>query len=260
MCCLGRYCSGTTEYRPVCRVQGCLFGGRVLRGRFRRRNVCRRNANSTRLGSSSSRRSIQHALGRQHRRVLLAVGVLALTRIKYLGASRCPSGLTPPSSGRLKGRFAPFAPPLMSNVRSRQTRLPRSAADPSFVSVPASGAVGTNASKRPYHSQGNWACRLAVALASSPGPPVRWRSAHCRCSGRHLSSHGRPEAPSVSAGNCMESSRAIGRIGLRFAWPSREVVRPELSGAHCLACVCSTAALQLAPVLRHLTPPSSGRA
>ena len=26
--------------------------------------------------------------------------------------------LTPPSSGRLKGRFAPFAPPLMSNVRS----------------------------------------------------------------------------------------------------------------------------------------------
>jgi len=26
-------------------------------------------------------------------------------------------GLTPPSSGRRKGRFAPFAPPLMSNVR-----------------------------------------------------------------------------------------------------------------------------------------------
>ena len=30
-----------------------------------------------------------------------------------------PTGrLTPPSSGRPKGRFAPFAPPLMSNVRS----------------------------------------------------------------------------------------------------------------------------------------------
>ena len=28
--------------------------------------------------------------------------------------------LTPPSSGRSKGRFAPFGPPLMSNVRSRQ--------------------------------------------------------------------------------------------------------------------------------------------
>ena len=27
--------------------------------------------------------------------------------------------LTPPSSGRPKGRFAPFAPPLMSNVRPR---------------------------------------------------------------------------------------------------------------------------------------------
>ena len=29
-------------------------------------------------------------------------------------------GLTPPSSGRPKGRFAPFAPPLMSNVRSHE--------------------------------------------------------------------------------------------------------------------------------------------
>ena len=28
-------------------------------------------------------------------------------------------GLTPPSSGRSKGRFAPFGPPLMSNVRPR---------------------------------------------------------------------------------------------------------------------------------------------
>ena len=29
-------------------------------------------------------------------------------------------GLTPPSSGRPKGRFAPFAPPLMSNVRQHK--------------------------------------------------------------------------------------------------------------------------------------------
>ena len=27
------------------------------------------------------------------------------------------SGLTPPSSGTFQGRFAPFGPPLMSNVR-----------------------------------------------------------------------------------------------------------------------------------------------
>ena len=33
----------------------------------------------------------------------------------YRGAKSC--GLTPPSSGRSKGRFAPFGPPLMSNVR-----------------------------------------------------------------------------------------------------------------------------------------------
>ena len=31
--------------------------------------------------------------------------------------------LTPPSSGRAKGRFAPFGPPLMSNVRSLNTEV-----------------------------------------------------------------------------------------------------------------------------------------
>ena len=138
--------------------------------------------------------------------------------------------LTYRSSGRAKARCARVSPPLTSTLGPGKRRTLHAAADPSFVSVPASGAVGTNASKGPCRSQGNRACRLAVALAASPGPPVRRRSAHCRCSGRHLSSHGRPEAPSVSAGNCMESSRAIGRIGLRFAWPSREVVRPELGG------------------------------
>ena len=30
--------------------------------------------------------------------------------------------LTPPSSGRPKGRFAPVSPPLMSNVRRQRTR------------------------------------------------------------------------------------------------------------------------------------------
>ena len=34
-----------------------------------------------------------------------------------VGVNRDACGLTPPSSGRPKGRFAPFAPPLMSNVR-----------------------------------------------------------------------------------------------------------------------------------------------
>ena len=38
--------------------------------------------------------------------------------------------LTPPSSGRPKGRFAPFAPPLMSNVRARKR-----AVTPPFLAV-----------------------------------------------------------------------------------------------------------------------------
>ena len=36
-----------------------------------------------------------------------------------------PRGLTLPSSGRSKGRFAPFGPPLMSNVRPRKAHGPR---------------------------------------------------------------------------------------------------------------------------------------
>jgi hypothetical protein len=37
---------------------------------------------------------------------------------------RCEHGcLTPPSSGRPKGRFAPFGPPLMSNVRHHQEHM-----------------------------------------------------------------------------------------------------------------------------------------
>jgi len=38
-------------------------------------------------------------------------------------AQRGPRGLTPPSSGRSKGRYAPFGPPLMSNVRRHEAGL-----------------------------------------------------------------------------------------------------------------------------------------
>jgi len=40
-----------------------------------------------------------------------------------LGCSPSCSGLTLPSSGRPKGRFAPFGPPLMSNVRPHAMHL-----------------------------------------------------------------------------------------------------------------------------------------
>ena len=95
--------------------------------------------------------------------------------------------LTPPSSGRSKGRFAPFGPPLMSNVRSRRTQMPRITADPSLLSVQARGAVNTNTSK--IGRAGPETAR-PIALPSlgvaSPGPPVRWRSAHRLCCGSHL--------------------------------------------------------------------------
>ena len=53
------------------------------------------------------------------------IGVSYLAR--PIGHSACRR-LTPPSSGRPKGRFAPFGPPLMSNVRPqwRHRNTPRS--------------------------------------------------------------------------------------------------------------------------------------
>ena len=41
----------------------------------------------------------------------------ALSPCTLPAANSCGRHLTPPSSGRSKGRFSPFAPPLMSNVR-----------------------------------------------------------------------------------------------------------------------------------------------
>src|SRR5436190_830596 len=51
---------------------------------------------------------------------------MAAMRGALAASMRC-CGLTLPSRGRHKGRFAPFAPPLMSNVRPRRMQpTPRS--------------------------------------------------------------------------------------------------------------------------------------
>jgi hypothetical protein len=71
-------------------------------------------------------------------------------------------GLTLPSSGRRKGRFAPFAPPLMSNVRAHRTCRFAPTARPSYRHPPS--VAGT------------------AALTLDPG-----RMAANRSSGRRLS-------------------------------------------------------------------------
>ena len=45
---------------------------------------------------------------------------MSVARDRCHARRRSPWHLTPPSSGRPKGRFAPFGPPLMSNVRPHE--------------------------------------------------------------------------------------------------------------------------------------------
>ena len=67
--------------------------------------------------SSISRSSVLRSSALRGRRGS-SLGVLCTALPRCQPRNKCR--LTPPSSGRPKGRFAPFAPPLMSNVRPRQ--------------------------------------------------------------------------------------------------------------------------------------------
>ena len=119
--------------------------------------------------------------------------------------------LTTPSSGRHKGRCAPL------RRRSCRTLGPgkrRNASCRCRSELRLSPGFRRLSERTPARSRTVVEAielgRLSVSLAALPGPPVRWRSAYCQCSGCHLSSHGRPEAPSVGARNCMASSGVIG--------------------------------------------------
>ena len=78
------------------------------------------------LGALSAAPRAARALRRSQRRSVAtsaSAGLASSAQLSHLshGISATVSlawRLTPPSSGRPKGRFAPFAPPLMSNVRS----------------------------------------------------------------------------------------------------------------------------------------------
>ena len=72
--------------------------------------------------------------------------------------------LTPPSSGRPKGRFAPFAPPLMSNVRPRKA-----------LALPLRSTPPASSHSARLH--------LSLAARSREGPArgVRACRACCRC-------------------------------------------------------------------------------
>ena len=110
---------------------------------------------------------------------------------------RCSTSrhLTPPSSGRSKGRSAPFGPPLMSNVRSRLMRRHTRCTGQS----PSSFSTVLERHERQHEAvQAHAFSSASIAEREAlPGPPVRWRSAHRRCSASQFSMHGRPELPSV---------------------------------------------------------------
>ena len=174
---------------------------------------------------------------------------------------------TPPSSGRSKGRFAPFRPPLMSNVRSRRFAAGHVACRVPGPVVGTSPAVNANAGE----------CVQAQASAT---PTLRPHADHLRRSsaGGRLTEVG-------AAGHCLFRARlpvqlerqckqvcsawacrlslvhchaclgCLGRANSRhavpvlFAWPRKQLLSAVLSGI---------AAFQAPPDM-DLTPPSSGR-
>ena len=122
--------------------------------------------------------------------------------------------LTLPSSGRHKARCARFAPPLMSNVRSRLSRyLTRCAGQ-----RPSSFSPGLERHERQQEAVQAQAvsCASAAKHEALPGQPVRWRSAHRRCFGSQFSRHGRPRRrASVQVGCSVPADGQIRSAGLR---------------------------------------------
>ena len=140
-------------------------------------------------------------------------------------------------------------------------RLPRATADLSFVSVLARSAVNTNANKI------GGAGLEAIGLFAKPllglhrlGRPSVGGRLTAGAAGRISSRHGRPDVLSVKCqqvAHCRLARQlyrsAVRRVRLRglCALGSGSTLRLR---------TCSPAALHSAPVLRHLTLPSSGRA
>ena len=98
-------------------------------------------------------------------------------------ASRVARGgwrLTLPSSGRSKGRFAPFGPPLMSNVRPQNTSgSPRMHSSPQYRAGSRRSMHCLSREQRAHapekHTHG-----ARVECQRCHGLPVRWRAAHRR--------------------------------------------------------------------------------
>ena len=112
--------------RRACNLEGRRVEARSDRGRCPRPstgNPCTSTPERQIGGSKLSQRT---SLQRQR-----PVKVMSLSKVEgvplretYSRVSFERCRLTPPSSGRPKGRFAPFAPPLMSNVRSQWRPIP----------------------------------------------------------------------------------------------------------------------------------------
>ena len=116
----------------LCHKQPCILAvGQKGLGRLDPPNE---SARGTRCrGGYSCRAATRHTRDLRHcTRMLVVRPFFGCADLAHTGAPWHTSvhvpllmscGLTPPSSGRPKGRFAPFAPPLMSNVRRHETDL-----------------------------------------------------------------------------------------------------------------------------------------
>ena len=136
-----------------------------------------------------------------------------------------PCRLTPPSSGRPKGRFAPFAPPLMSNVRFREVRIPN------WQSAGSSRFSQTN-SKRARLSVRSRLVGTAVEVKGGPVRPARWgclsvnRRGRPSCGGL-LTFRLRPKAPRRRSGRAARPLAVSSPVGFAckpqdtLLWPRR---------------------------------------
>ena len=122
---------------------------------------------------------------------------------------RCSTSrhLTPPSSGRSKGRSAPFGPPLMSNVRFREVQIP----------LPVSQASGCRASQVEARLGCSSGLSFVVITVEVTGKSIRSREA--ACSSVNRCGAARPSAgcsPVRSSDGCAVRVRA----GLSVRWRS----------------------------------------
>jgi hypothetical protein len=190
-----------------------------------------------------------------------------------ISASRLfPCRLTSPSSGRSKGRFAPFGPPPMSNVRpqcqisSYRRGLLRSG--PSSCRWPTATLLGGSMSRSTSETASHWQMNWLHLYSLGPSAPrlvccgrSKQIASQCQSRGTSASSNDGPASRFASSRPCPSRCCPSRRLVLSSLPPREKATAHSNTGAGCIGLTLAASALESeespAPACRSYASPST---